>query len=365
MSMTQRQIVVVGGVENMGAIKKRRSIFVFWIETRGEVARGVLYRANLVEGFREGVVQVEVEPMPAAVVQSDKNRVIVRNVAVRPDEKIEHAQVVESGQLRKRAKSRGKKTAIPKYVHVQKEVGHVEGRKVAGEEGRHTFCGSSNGSPKIRAVIREQILKPRLSGDGPAGADFGRQDVVGLGKGLARDFVLEHEGGRIEVGIVEEVAGQSSDVTNLQQHVTAHFALEGEVNHVATTNLGVIVIGKAKNLREGVLGNYGYRLRSEGLRRGDRAVHTNAEDRAAGSRIDTAIGDDAVGIAGRRKNRQGLRKSHAKHGYDDAANGVDAVIGDAITRADDGLAVAKEPPEEAAPEGRIPGYGEPRGPITI
>src|SRR6476646_1769785 len=32
MSMTKGQIVVVGGVEDMGAIKKRWPVFVFWIE---------------------------------------------------------------------------------------------------------------------------------------------------------------------------------------------------------------------------------------------------------------------------------------------------------------------------------------------
>ena len=101
--MSEGQVVVVGCVENVGAVKERGPVFILCVETRRIVAGGVLHGSDLVEGLREGVVRVELQPVPAAVVQGDEQGVVVGDVAVRPDEQVKHAKVVKCRQAGEQA----------------------------------------------------------------------------------------------------------------------------------------------------------------------------------------------------------------------------------------------------------------------
>src|SRR5947208_9508013 len=83
--MPEGQVVIVSPVKDMGTVKERRAVLISWVKARRIVACRVLYRSNLVQGFRIRVVQVKLHAVPATIVQRHEPGTGVGIVPVRAD----------------------------------------------------------------------------------------------------------------------------------------------------------------------------------------------------------------------------------------------------------------------------------------
>src|SRR5437870_13495978 len=105
--MPEGQVVIVSPVKDMGTVKERRAVLISWVKARRIVACRVLYRSNLVQGFRIRIVQVKLHAVTATIVQRHEPGIAVGIVPVRA---YEHVETVES------VESRENGTEAPYYV---------------------------------------------------------------------------------------------------------------------------------------------------------------------------------------------------------------------------------------------------------
>src|SRR5438132_1674379 len=88
--MPEGQVVIVSPVKDMGTVKERRAVLISWVKARRIVACRVLYRSNLVQGFRIRIVQVKLHAVPATIVQRHEPGIVVGIVPVRAYEHVEN-----------------------------------------------------------------------------------------------------------------------------------------------------------------------------------------------------------------------------------------------------------------------------------
>ena len=98
--MPEGQVIVVGRVKDMRAVKERRTVLIGGVKARGKVARRVLDRSNLVQGFGVRIVQVKLHAVPATIVEGNEPGIVVGEVPVRPHKHVKNIQIVKGWQTR-------------------------------------------------------------------------------------------------------------------------------------------------------------------------------------------------------------------------------------------------------------------------
>ena len=291
--------------------------------------------------------------MPVVVAQGHDQRIVVGGVAAGARKEVEDLEV---GERLLPCAQTGK-------IKVQKQI-----RKVVVLERGGVPRGHASGGGTAGAGVWYQVFKPRLGCDGPrrdSCAQFGRDGVESLGEVLPRSLILEHVGNGVEVHAVRKVPAEAPDVADLKDHLAGEAPLQREIDHVAASDLEIGVVLETQDFAQRNFGNDRRGQRRGRGRHGDRSVDAHSKQRAAGCRIDSAVGaGGARGGAGRRVHVDGLRKAHAEHRDDHTLDSIDAVIGDAVSPTNDCLAVAEQLPEKSGGQARIPGRGYARGDVA-
>src|SRR6266705_579022 len=130
-TLAKREFVIEYGIEDVRAVKEGRSVVEVPIVARRIVSRVVLDSPDGIEGFREGVIEVEEQAMPLVVPQIDHQRVVIGGVAAGPDEIVKDLQVVD------RLQAQGSTGEI----HSQEQIGEIVVQERRGVASRHASCG--------------------------------------------------------------------------------------------------------------------------------------------------------------------------------------------------------------------------------